>query len=118
MNTQTTKRPYTLRELGEWASDRNMDILQALDFFAPWPTAPAGYTLPRNSEYRWIGPEIIHGRFILTPVWNAMTDTHSVDVWLADHTRPNYSSLTPAEAADLAAALLQATQAARAVESK
>lgn len=111
---ETIKRPYTMRELGEWASDNDMDILQALDFFTPWPTRPEGYTLPKKSEYRWTGHEVIHGRFILTPVWDARTDTHSVDVWMADHQPPNYANLTPAEATDLATALLQVTQVARA----
>lgn len=114
MQQQSISRPYTMRDLVHWASENDMDVLQALDFFAPWPTRPEGYTLPAKSDHRWIGPEIYHSRFIVTPVWDARTDTHSIDVWLADHKRPNYSNLTPAEAADLAAALLQATEASRA----
>jgi len=118
MQQQTIKRPYTMRELGDWASNNGKEILEALDFWAPWPTKPEGYMLARKSDHRWIGPEIVHGRFIVTPVWDARTDTHSVDVWMADHQPPNYSNLTPAEAADLAAALLKATAAARAAQGK
>lgn len=113
MNTQITKIPATVRELGDMAAALGMLPSELLELLGPIPMPPAGYTLARKSDRRWIGPEIIHGRFILTPVWDAVTNSHSVDVWLADHQAPNYSTLTPAEAADLAAGLLQATAAGR-----
>ena len=118
MNTQTTKYPATVRELGDMAEALGMLPSELLEMLGPIPMPPAGYILAPKSSHRWIGTEIIHGRFIVTPVWDATTNTHSVDVWMADHERPNYSNLAPAEATDLAAALLQATQPARAAERK
>lgn len=119
MNTQTTK-PFsamTVREFADMAYGRGMTFVELLDEAGPIPTRPAGYTLAPKSDFRWTGPEVIHGRFILTPVWDAATDSHSVDVWMADHMPPNYAELTLAEATELAAALLQVTQTAR-TESK
>lgn len=92
----------------------NLAIQQGYGTFAEWigdhsdswPKRPEGYTLPRRSEYRWVGPEIVHSRFILTPVWDARTDTHSVDVWMADHQPPNYANLSPSESTELATALM------------
>jgi hypothetical protein len=118
VNTKTTKYPPTVRALGDMAEKLGMTAVELLDLLGPIPMPPAGYALAPKSSHRWAGTEIIHGRFIVTPIWEATTGSHSVDVWMADHERPNYSNLTPAEAADLAAALLQATQAARAAESK
>lgn len=113
----TTKYPATVRELADMAHELGMMPSELLEMLGPIPMPPAGYALPKKSDYRWTGPEVIHGRFILTPVWDARTGAHSVDVWLAGHESPNYSSLTPAEAVDLAMALLQVTHTARA-ESK
>jgi hypothetical protein len=110
----TTKYPATVRELGDMAEKLGMLPSEVLELLGPIPMPPAGYTLAPKSSQRWIGTEIINGRWILTPVWDATTASHSVDVWMADHEPPNYANLAPAEAADLATALLQATQAARA----
>ena len=110
----TTKYPATVREAADMAEKLGMQLSEFLQMLGPIPMPPTGYTLAPKSSHRWIGPEIINGRWILTPVWDATTASHSVDVWMADHEPPNYANLTPAEAIDLAAALLQATQTARA----
>lgn len=117
MQQQTIRRPFTLRELGDWCNSHEMTILQGLDFFAPWPTAPAGYTLAPKSETRWIGPETMARGYIITPVWDATTNTHSLDVWMADHKKPNYATLTPAEALQLAADLASTATAIKAIEA-
>lgn len=112
-----TTKPFsamTVREFADMAFGRGMTFVELLDEVGTIHTAPAGYTLAPKSDFRWTGPEVIHGRFILTPVWDAATDSHSVDVWMADHMPPNYAELTPAEATELAAALLHVTKAARA----
>jgi len=111
---KTTKYPATIRDLGNMAEERGMNIVELFEELGPIPMPPAGYTLAPKSSQRWIGTEIINGRWILTPAWDATTASHSVDVWMADHEPPNYANLTAAEATDLATALLQATQAARA----
>ncbi|MDV8148538.1 hypothetical protein [Arthrobacter sp. B10-11] len=111
---KTTKYPATVRELGDMAEKLGMTASELLEMLSPIPMPPTGYTLAPKSSHRWIGPEIINGRWILTPVWDATTDSHSVDIWMADHEPPHYAGLTPTEATDLAAALLQVTQAARA----
>ncbi|MDQ0117447.1 hypothetical protein J2T22_000617 [Pseudarthrobacter defluvii] len=115
---QTTKYPASVRELGDMAEALGMLPSELLEMLGPIPMPPVGYTLTRKSSHRWTGTETYHRRFIVTPVWDATTGHHSVDVWMADHERPNYSNLTPAEAADLAGALLEATATARAAEQK
>jgi hypothetical protein len=110
----STKYPATVRELGDMAEELGMKASELLEMLGPIPMPPAGYTLAPKSSDRWIGTEIINRRWILTPVWHSTTDSHSVDVWMADHMPPNYAELTPAEATELAAALLHVTKAARA----
>jgi hypothetical protein len=100
------------------AEELSMKASELLEMLGPIPMPPAGYTLAPKCSDRWIGTEIINRRWILTPVWHSTTDSHSVDVWMADHEPPNYAQLSPTEAAELAMALLQATQPARAIDSK
>ncbi|MFJ6453779.1 hypothetical protein [Paenarthrobacter sp. NPDC091669] len=109
-----TNWPATVRELGEIAevegktlSDLFQELLEEL---GPPPMPPAGFTPDRHSDVRWLGPEVMHERWIITPVWNAATDTRSVDVWLADHTPPNYAQLSAQDALDLVAALAAAAR--------
>lgn len=110
---QTTKRPATVRELGDMAEKMNVTAVQLMEMLSPWPMPPAGYVVDPSSDTRWLGPETFHRKWIITPVWNANTDTHSFDVWLAEHYAPTYANLTPDEAVQLAADLA-AAQAARA----
>lgn len=114
MNTTKPFSAMTEHESANMAYERGMTFVELLDEVSPIPWPSAGYTLGPKSDFRWIGSEVIHGRFILTPVWDAATDSHSVDVWIADHQPPSYSGLTPTEATELSAALLQVTQTARA----
>jgi hypothetical protein len=105
---KTTNYPATVRELGDMAEQLGMTAVELLDMLGPIPMPPLGYTLAPKSSDRWFGPEIINGRWILTPVWHSRTDSFSVNVWMADHQRPNYANLTQDEAVELATALLQA----------
>lgn len=115
-----TKWPATVREFGDMAAERGLGIVAMWDElereFGPIPMPPAGYTLAHGSSDRWIGDEVINRRWIITPAWYASTDSHSIEVWMADHQAPTYGDLTPAEARELGAALIQAAQAAEAGE--
>lgn len=73
----------------------------------PVPQSPAEYTLAEGSDFRWIGPEIMNRNWIITPAWTQTSTggTHSIEVWMADHERPTYANITPAEALQLAADL-------------
>lgn len=82
-----------------------MELSEFLEMLAPIPMPPVGYTLAPKSSDRWIGTETMNRGWIITPVWNATTNTHSLEVWMADHKAPNYAELTPAEALTLAADL-------------
>lgn len=109
-----TNWPATVREAGEIAAAEGKtlsELFQELvDELGPCPVPPDGYTLDPHSDTRWLGPEVLHERWIITPVWNAATDTRSVDVWLAGHTPPNYAALSAQDALDLVAALAAATR--------
>ncbi|MFE4078525.1 hypothetical protein [Paenarthrobacter sp. YIM B13468] len=109
----TIKRPATVRELGKMAEEMNMTAAQLLEFLGPWSEPPEGYTLDPHSDVRWLGPETYHQKWIITPVWNSTTDTHSFDIWLAEHQPPNYAQLSAEDALELAAALAAASKPRR-----
>lgn len=111
MSTKTTKMPATVREAGEMAAKLGMPLSEFLDMLGPIPMPPAGYTLAQGSQRRWIGQEIVKSRWILLPVWDAATDRHSFELWMADHQPPQYGSLTAAEALELAADLAATARA-------
>lgn len=107
--THHSNWPTTVREAGEIAASEGKSVAELFqeltEELGPCPTPPEGFQLDPHSDVRWLGPEVMHKRWIITPVWNAATDTRSVDVWLADHTPPNYSELSAEDALDLVAAL-------------
>lgn len=109
----TIKRPATVRELGEWCEQNEKTILEGLEFFSPWPAAPDGYTVDPKSDDRWLGPEQYHEKWIITPVWNATRDTHSFDVWLADHQPPHHTEISPEQALELSQTLINIVNADR-----
>lgn len=112
MNTQTTKplSALTVREFGDMAYELGITFVELLDAVGPIPTPPAGYTLAPKSESRWIGTETMARGWIITPVWDATTNTHSLDLWAANHEPPNYATMTLAEARQLAADLMAAAE--------
>lgn len=107
---QTTKAPYTIREHAEVAVARGQLLSEYLTTITV-PVPPAGYTLAHGSQRKWIGPEIVKRRWILTPAWDGVTDRHSFELWMADHQPPHYGSLTAGEALELAADLTAAAEA-------
>lgn len=107
----TTKYPATVREAGDMAHALGMKLPEFLEMLGPIPMPPAGYTLAPKSSDRWIGEEKMHRGWIITPAWSAATNTHSLEVWMADHKAPNYATLTPAEALTLAADLTAVAEA-------
>lgn len=109
----TTKYPVTVRELVEMARERGMEVSRMLEVLGPIPMPPEGYTLAPKSDTRWIGQEIVNGRYIITPAWtwNSAGGFHSIEVWMADHEAPNYASMSPADALQLAADLTAAAHA-------
>lgn len=111
MNTKTTKTPATVREAGDMAAKLGMPLSEFLEMLGPIPMPPAGYTLAQGSQHRWIGHEIVKRRWILLPVWDAATNRHSFELWMADHQPPRYGSLTAAEALELSADLADAARA-------
>ncbi|MEW1921241.1 hypothetical protein [Pseudarthrobacter oxydans] len=113
----TTKYPATVRELAEMAEKLDMTVLSLLEMLSPIPMPPAGYTLAPKSDSRWIGTETMNRGWIITPVWDATTNTHFLDVWMADHKKPNYATLTPGEAMQLAADLTAAANAITTTEA-
>lgn len=102
-----TKYPVTVREAGDMAEKLGMTLPSLLELLGPIPMPPAGYTLAPKSDFRWIGPEIMNRNWIITPAWTQTSTggTHSIEVWMADHERPTYANITPAEALQLAADL-------------
>lgn len=103
----TTKYPVTVREAGDMAEKLGMTLPSLLEMLGPIPMPPAGYTLAPKSDNRWIGPETMSRRWIITPAWTWDSNgaAHSIEVWMADHKRPTYANITPAEALQLAADL-------------
>jgi hypothetical protein len=113
----TTKYPATVREAGDMAHALGMKLSEFLELLSPIPMPPAGYTLAKGSDSRWIGPETMNRRWIITPVWNATTNTHSLELWMADHQPPTYAALSPADALQLAADLTAASESITAPEA-
>ena len=105
----TTKYPATVREAGDMAPV-GMKLSEFLEMLSPIPMPPAGYTLAKGSETRWIGAEIVKRRWIITPAWTSTTDTHSLELWMAEHRAPTYAQLSPSEALELAADLAAAAR--------
>lgn len=103
----TTKYPDTVRELGKMADEMGISPSELLQMLGPIPMPPAGYTPAPKSDNRWIGPETMSRRWIITPAWtwSSTGGAHSIELWMADHKRPTYANITPAEALHLAADL-------------
>jgi hypothetical protein len=103
-----------VRELGNLAHEKGLnpsELLEQLERdLGPMPMPPADYTLAKGSETRWIGAEIVKRRWIITPAWTSTTDTHSLELWMAEHRAPTYAQLSPSEALELAADLTAAAQ--------
>lgn len=106
----TTKTPATVREAGEMAERLGMKLSEFLETLGPIPTAPAGYVMERASGKRWIGPEIVGPRWIVTAVWTAATNEITIEVWTATQVGEKYTNLTPAHARAMAADLLELAQ--------
>lgn len=81
-------------------------------------TPPVGYVLAEGCADHWVGPEVMNRGWIITPAWNATTDTHSVELWAANHEPPNYANLSPADALQLAADLAATAAAVLAAGSR
>ncbi|WP_248760238.1 hypothetical protein [Pseudarthrobacter sp. SSS035] len=134
------KAPTTVAELGDLAEWLGMDIVEVWDLLddalgEKWwkhglgevtftfssavaappqaPTPPSGYVRSKKGSERWIGDDIVKGPWIVTPVWNAATNTHTIELWMANHKRPRYAQLSPADAYDLAADLIAAAKTAQ-----
>ncbi|MDQ0679064.1 hypothetical protein QFZ30_002446 [Arthrobacter pascens] len=105
------KTPRTVREAGDMAEKLGMKLPEFLEMLGPIPMPPAGYTLAPHSDDKWIGRETMNRGWIITPAWNATSNTHSIELWAADHEPPDYTVLTPPEALQLAADLITAAQA-------
>lgn len=116
MNTQTINRPTTLRELGDLAGDFPT-FMRLLEELGPWPTPPADYVMTKGNEDRWTGTERLNRGYIVTPVWNATTDSRTIDLWTSKDPGESDAHLTPQEALQLAADLLQLANEALADEA-
>lgn len=110
--TQSIKYPTTVREAGERAAQEGLLLSEYLESRGPFPMPPSGHSLAQGSSSRWLGHEIVNRRWIITPTWDAATDSHAIEVWMADHKAPSYAELSPADAVQFAADLLTATRAA------
>ncbi|MBT1001179.1 hypothetical protein KIH31_01075 [Paenarthrobacter sp. DKR-5] len=112
--TQITPWPATLLELAKIAKQREerpTATLAALETeLGPCPMPPEGYTLAPGSSTRWVGPETTNRGWIITPVWDFTTNSHSIEVWMAGHQPPSYASLSPADALELVADLAAAAR--------
>ncbi|MFD1845341.1 hypothetical protein [Arthrobacter flavus] len=115
--TKTTNWPATVREFGNLADQRGMkssELFEELERdLGPFPMPPTGYTLAEESDDRWIGPERVNRGWIITPVWNSTTSSHSIEVWMADHTAPTYANLSPVDAFEFAADLIAVARASQ-----
>lgn len=97
--------PFTIPEI----ADLIATLTRALDFVAeesPSPTAPEGYSLAHGCSDHFVGAETMNRDWIITPAWNATTGAHSLELWAANHEAPNYATLAPAKALQLAADLI------------
>ena len=103
--TKTIKDPATVREAGDMAQALGMKLSELMGMLAPIPMPPAGYFLAEKSSDRWIGHEVVKRDWIITPIWNATTNTHSLELWTANHKPPTYANLSPDDALQLAADL-------------
>lgn len=112
-----TKYPVTVREAGSMAHALGMELSEFLEMLGPIPMPPAGYFLAEKSSDRWIGHEVVKRDWIITPTWNATTNTHSLELWMANHRPPTYANLSPADALQLAADLAGASRAITATEA-
>jgi hypothetical protein len=106
VNTKTTNRPTTVRELGDMAEQLGMLPSELLEELGPWPTPPAGYTMTKGDEDRWIGNDVVNRQYIVTPVWNGATNSRSIDLWTSREPGESDAHLTPLEAIELAADLV------------
>ena len=106
--THSTAWPATVLALGDMAEERGMkpsELLAELEReIGPMPMPPAGYRLNKAGDL-WIGPEIFHRAWILTPCWTVDMG-HFIDVWVEKNKK-----LTLAEAIQLAGALIAACAA-------
>lgn len=112
--SQLTAWPATLLELANLSRQTDemptatLDALEAE--LGPCPLPPRGYTTAAGSSTRWIGPETTSRAWMITAAWDFTTDSHSIEVWLAEHQPPSYASLSPADALQLAADLAAAAR--------
>ncbi|WP_422757260.1 hypothetical protein [Paenarthrobacter sp. C1] len=95
--------------------ERSEYVAQELGHTTPEP--PSGYDLADGCSDHYVGDEYAKRGWIITPAWNATTNRHSIELWLADHEEPRYADLAPEDAYDLAADLIIAARAVTA-ESK
>ncbi|MBD1541041.1 hypothetical protein G9E11_01970 [Arthrobacter sp. IA7] len=105
MSTNAIKRPATLRELGDMAGDFPT-FMRMLDELGPWPIPPVGFAMTKGSEQRWIGNDVVNRQYIVTPVWNAATNSRSIDLWTSKEPGESDTHLMPLQAIELAADLL------------
>lgn len=116
MNTKTTKTPHTKRELSgltvreaaDMAVKEDLTFGQWLEKYGPTITMPpAGYTLAPKSENRWIGTEKMNRGWIITPVWDGATNRRTIELWTSKDPDESDARLTPMEAIQLAADLIE-----------
>lgn len=100
--TNKTLATMTVREAGDVAHQMDMTLADWLAMIGPIPTAPAGYELEKTSSTRWIGPEKVGPRWIVTAIWDAATNAQTVEVFTATNVGEKYTNLTPAEALAMA----------------
>jgi len=91
------------------AAKLGMTLPEFLEMLGPIPMPPAGYTSAKGGS-RWIGEDITRRGWIITPAWNATTNTHSIELWTANHEPPRYADLSTADALQLAADLTAVAQ--------
>lgn len=110
--TNATNWPATVRELANLAEQRGVRLGEIYglleDELGPCPLPPAGYRLAKGTEDVWTGEDIVNRNYIMMPAWNAATNQRSVELWTAKGSPDeSFTSLTPAEALQLASDLVK-----------
>lgn len=111
MNKTTTKSwPATVREAADAAEKAGMPLSNYMEWLeqqlGPMPVRPANFVLAKGHKGRWVGPEIMNRHWIITPTWNSVTNARSIELWTAKGDDETDSKLTPLEALQLAADLM------------
>lgn len=116
MPETTNNWPATIRELAQMAERAGKSLVEVFEQLeselGPMPLPPDGYTLAHGCDEIWVGTEIMNAKYIITPGWNASTNTHTVELWMSEDSQP----MTPAEALKLGLDLAKAANAAGGIQ--